>query len=101
MNFIVTLQDNDEMSHMRQKYMAEHLSFLEANQKGIEAAGPSFRTDNNEGAGGIWIVEADSGDAVHDLVKNDPFWPTGLRKSYTVLRWKQVFANGSRLINPA
>lgn len=99
MKFIVTFEDNDELSHMRQKHMAEHLSFLEANQGSIEAAGPLFRIESNEGAGGIWIVEADSGEAVHDLVKNDPFWPTGLRKSYTVLGWKQVFANGSRLVN--
>ncbi len=98
MKFIVTFEDNEEMSHMRQKYMAEHLSFLQSNQKSIEAAGPLFQVENNEGAGGIWIVDADSGDAVHDLVKSDPFWPTGLRKNYSVLGWKQVFADGERLI---
>ena len=101
MKFIVTFEDNDSMSHMRQEFMADHLSFLETNRDSIEAAGPLFRVENKEGAGGLWIVEADSGDAVHDLVKNDPFWPTGLRKSYTVLAWKQVFANGSRLVGPA
>jgi len=101
MKYIVTFEDNEEMAHMRQKHMAEHLSFLETNQGSIEAAGPLFQVENNEGAGGIWIVEANSADDVHDLVKSDPFWPTGLRKSYSVLGWKQVFCDGKQLINPA
>ena len=101
MKFIVTFEDNEEMAHMRQKHMVDHLSFLESNRASIDAAGPLFRVENNEGAGGIWVVEANSDEEVHNLVKSDPFWPTGLRKSYAVLGWKQVFANGKRLIDPA
>ena len=101
MKFVVTFEDNEEMSHMRQKHMSAHLSFLEANRKNIDAAGPLFRVDSKEGAGGIWIVDADSEDAVHELVKIDPFWPTGLRKGYTILGWRQVFADGKRLVDPA
>ena len=101
MKFIVIFEDNEEMGHMRQKHMLDHLSFLDTNKNSIEAAGPLFQIENNEGAGGIWIVEADSGEDVHNLVKSDPFWPTGLRKSYTVLGWKQVFLNGERQIDPA
>ena len=32
-----------------------------------------------------------------DLVHEDPFWPTGLRKSVRVLLWKRVFADGKSL----
>jgi uncharacterized protein YciI len=46
----------------------------------------------------LWFVEADSEDVVDALVKADPFWPTGLRRSVRVLRWSQVFAAGRRLI---
>ena len=35
---------------------------------------------------------------VERLVRDDPFWPTGLRQSVKVLEWKQVFAHGKRLI---
>ena len=101
MKFIVQFEDNEEMAHMRQKHMLEHLAFLETNHSSIDAAGPLFHFENNEPAGGIWIVEAEDQDAVHELVKSDPFWPTGLRKTYTVLGWKQVFANGKRLTKPA
>jgi hypothetical protein len=31
------------------------------------------------------------------LFANDPFWPTGLRRSARVLAWKQVYADGARL----
>ena len=101
MKFIITFEDNEELAHMRQEYMADHLAFLESNQNSIEAAGPLFQASNGQGAGGIWVVDADSEDAAHELVKSDPFWPTGLRKNYTVLGWKQVFANGKRLVEPA
>ena len=101
MKFIVTFEDNEDMSHMRQEYMAQHLSFLESNHKNIDAAGPLFHIEKNEAAGGIWIVNSESEETVHDLVKSDPFWPAGLRKNYTVLGWKQVFADGKRLIKPS
>jgi hypothetical protein len=35
---------------------------------------------------------------VDALVKEDPFWPTGLRRSVRVLEWSQVFRDGKRLI---
>jgi uncharacterized protein YciI len=43
-------------------------------------------------------VEAIDDAAVDALVRNDPFWPTGLRKSVRILAWAQVFADGERLI---
>ena len=100
MNFIVTFEDSEAMAHMRQKYLDDHFSFLIANQENIESAGPLFHASSGEGAGGMWTVETDTEEAVHELVKADPFWPTGLRKHYTVLGWKKAFADGKRLIHP-
>jgi hypothetical protein len=37
-------------------------------------------------------------DVVHALVKDDPFWPTGLRRSVRIPSWAQIFADGRRLI---
>ena len=100
MNFIVTFEDNETMGHMREKYLDDHFSFLTANQKSIQSAGPLLHLSSGESAGGMWIVEADSEEVVHALVKTDPFWSSGLRKHYTVLRWKKAFSDGKRLINP-
>lgn len=49
----------------------------------------------------MWIVEADAEEDVDRLVQEDPFWPTGLRKSYAIIKWTQVYAAGSRLIAPS
>jgi uncharacterized protein YciI len=43
-------------------------------------------------------VEAERDEDVQRLIENDPFRPTGLRKTVTIYRWKQVFASGRRSI---
>jgi uncharacterized protein YciI len=91
------LRGVDLSSEVRRHHMPAHLSFLERNASQIKAAGPLGASSGNP-AGGLWLVEADSSEAVDVLVKEDPFWPTGLRSSVRILSWSQVFANGKRLI---
>ena len=99
MKYIVLLEDNPTADpNIRSTHMEAHIQFLESNNAAIEAAGPLFENDD-AGAGGIWIVTADSESSVRALVEQDPFWPTGLRASIRVLKWTQVFANGQRLVN--
>ena len=77
---------------MRTKHMAEHLDFLKQNEKYISAAGPITDTADDAPAGGLWLVSARSHQDVKDLVEADPFYPTGLRKSFRILQWTQVFS---------
>jgi len=98
MLYVVLFEDDPNLgSDVRGQYMPAHLSFLDRNAARIKAAGP-LRASSGDPAGGLWIVEADSPDAVDALVREDPFWPTGLRRSVRVLSWSQVFADGRRLI---
>jgi len=97
MPYIVLFEDNEDQAHQRQAHMADHLAFLGQNAGAITAAGPLV-DQAGVGAGGLWLVEADSAAAVQDLVEADPFWPTGMRKSVRVLRWHQVFAEGEALV---
>jgi hypothetical protein len=100
MKYVVLFEDDPEVgSDVRRTYMSEHLAFLERSADQVESAG-ALRTTEGEGAGGIWIVEAESAVDVDSLVKQDPFWPTGLRKSVQILEWNQVFAGGQRLTTP-
>ncbi len=100
MNYIVLFEDNPDVdNNVRQQYMAEHLAFLARNSNAVKTAGPLSSLAGNP-AGGLWLVEADSADDVDELVKNDPFWPTGLRKSVRVLCWRKVFEDGVQLITP-
>jgi uncharacterized protein YciI len=97
MKFIVLFEDHtDAGADVRRNHMSEHLAFLERNSHMVNAAGP-LKTPSGQGAGGIWIVDANDAREVDYLVKEDPFWPTGLRKSVRVLAWNQVYAEGKRL----
>ena len=98
MKYIILFEDNSSVSpDIRKKHMPEHLAFLEENANIIDAAGP-LHDLTGKGAGGIWIVDTDSEEKVEQLIHDDPFWPTGLRKSYRILKWTRVFENGLRRI---
>lgn len=101
MKFIVLFEDAEDADPgIRKHHMAAHLAFLEAHSDHIVSAGPLAGVDG-EGRGGLWIVDSSSADEVERLVHDDPFWPTGLRKSHTILAWKQVYDAGKRLIDTA
>ncbi|AXS41076.1 YciI family protein [Breoghania sp. L-A4] len=95
--FVVLFQDNLDRANERPRHMAAHLEFLRRNADRIQAAGPLMRPDDGAGAGGLWLVSAENAETVETLVREDPFWPTGLRKDVTILGWKQVFRDGQRL----
>ena len=98
MLYAILFEDNTSLgSDVRSKHMPAHLSFLEKNARWIKAAGP-LRTPSSDAAGGLWLVEADGPDVVEALVKEDPFWPTGLRRAVRILIWSQVFAEGRRVL---
>ena len=98
MTFIILFEDDPAApADIRSRFMPAHLAFLEANANRISAAGPLAERAGAP-AGGLWIVDVESAEDAETLVRADPFWPTGLRKSYRVLAWRQVFANGQKQI---
>lgn len=98
MLFAVLFEDNPDLEvDPRARLMPAHLDFLERNAPNIKAAGP-LKDDAGATAGGLWLVEAGSAAEVQALVEDDPFWPSGLRKSVRILAWTQVFAEGRRQI---
>ncbi|MBM7045034.1 MULTISPECIES: YciI family protein [Rhizobium] len=88
--------DRRDAAVIRKEYLERHFTFLEANAASIRTAGPLSR-EGDTFAGGLWLVEAESSDDVDRLVKDDPFWSAGLRKSVQILAWNRVFMDGSRL----
>lgn len=96
MKFIALFEDAPGKSDLRGQHMSRHLKFLEENAETILAAGPLF--DGSTGAGGLWLLEAETPEAVQALVETDPFWSTGLRQSVTIRQWRQVFRDGTRQI---
>jgi len=97
-NFIILFEDNADLGpEIRREHLPAHIEFLKQNAAVISAAGPLAEMDGTP-SGGIWIVSAESAEAADALIKQDPFWPTGLRKSVRVLNWTKVFENGDVLI---
>ena len=87
MDYIVQFEDEPTQSHQRAAHMQDHLSFL-ARTPEIVRAGPLAGPEG--AAGGLWHVRTTSSEAVSQLVRTDPFWPTGLRKSVRILEWTVV-----------
>ena len=98
MHFAILFEDNDALAHKRAELMPEHLAFLERNKAVVHAAGPLNDNEFNRPAGGLWLVELEDQAAVQALIEEDPFWPTGMRKSVRILQWNRVFADGQKLI---
>ena len=90
MDYVVVFVDNEEKAGKRAEFMNGHLAFLRAHAEEISAAGPLKDAETGLPAGGLWLVSAETREAVIALVMADPFWPTGLRKSYRILEWKKV-----------
>jgi uncharacterized protein YciI len=98
MLYALLFTDDDAHADARRRLMPAHLDFLERHRDRIRAAGPLRDAADGTPTGGLWLVEADASEAVAALYQEDPFWPTGLRKSVRVLQWSQVFADGRRLV---
>jgi uncharacterized protein YciI len=92
LDYAVLFEDNDEKAGKRAEFMKEHLAFLRSNAEQISAAGPLKDAGTGLPAGSLWLARAGSHEEVTALVKADPFWPTGLRKSYKIVEWTKVHA---------
>ena len=98
MMFVVLFEDDPQRAGARAAHMPDHLAFLRRHAASVRAAGPLADAGDGAPAGGMWLVEASDRAGAQALVEEDPFWPTGLRKSVRILRWNQVFAEGRKLL---
>ena len=97
--FAVLFEDDPALAdEARRRHIADHLTFMERNATAVRAAGPLRDAGDGTPAGGLWLVEAEDRARVEALVREDSFWPTGLRRSVRVLAWNQVFAGGARRV---
>ena len=94
MSQIILFEDEDAADPgIRARHMPEHLAFLQRHQSHIQAAGP-LSTLAGQGAGGMWLLPGNDMAQGERLIREDPLWATGLRKSYKILTWTQVFCDG-------
>jgi uncharacterized protein len=90
MLFAVLFTDKPGHGSLRTEHLKAHIDWVAEHQDTVLVAG-SLRTDpGTVPRGGLWVVEAPSKEAVHDLMKSDPFYRCGLRESVEVLHWSKA-----------
>jgi uncharacterized protein YciI len=90
MLFAVLFTDKPGHGALRSEQLSAHIDWVEAHGDAVLVAG-SLRAEPEEvPKGGLWIVEAPSKQAVLELMRSDPFYVCGLRRSVEVFHWSKA-----------
>lgn len=90
MLFAVLFTDKPGQGALRTQHLQAHIDWVADHQDTVLVAGSLRHEPQDVPRGGLWIVEAESKQAVHDLMVTDPFWTCGLRQSVEVLHWSKA-----------
>ena len=90
MLFAVLFTDRPDQGHLRAEYLQAHIDWVADHQAQVRVAGSLREEPGQVPKGGLWIVEAVSREAVHQLMQSDPFWTCGLRERVEVLHWSKA-----------
>ncbi len=91
MLFAVIFRDKPSHGPVRQQWLGAHLRWVDEHRAVVRVAGSLRRETGEVPIGGLWIVEAESKQAVDALLRTDPFWTAGLRESVEILHWSKAF----------
>lgn len=92
-NYIRYVDDQESIAAIRPTHRA-YLAGLLAEGK-LAAAGPFA-----DGAGALFIYEADSAEAAEEFAAKDPYTIGGVIKEHTIEPWQLVYSNTSLLQQP-
>ena len=92
-NYIRYVDDQEAIAAIRPTHRA-YLAGLLAEGK-LAAAGPFA-----DGAGALFIYEADSAGAAEEFAAKDPYTIGGVIKEHTIEPWQLVYSNTSLLQQP-
>ena len=87
MLFVVLFTDRPDQGDLRATHLQAHIEWVSAHQEQVRVAGSLREELEQVPKGGLWIVESDSKESVHQLMQTDPCWTCGLRQSVEVLHW--------------
>lgn len=90
MLFAVIFTDRPGQGALRSTHLQVHIDWVAAHQAQVRVAGSLRDEPDQIPKGGLWIVEAPSKEAVHQLMQTDPFWTCGLRQRVEVLHWSKA-----------
>ena len=90
MLFAVIFTDKPGQGALRSAHLQAHIEWVAMHKASVLVAGSLRHEPADVPKGGLWIVESESKEAVHTLMKSDPFFTCGLRESVEVLHWNKA-----------
>lgn len=78
MLYLVYLEDIPDNMRIRKPLLDAHMAHMTAHRQAIRLGGPILRDDGSAPAGGVLIIEAESKQAVIELIDADPYNQAGL-----------------------
>jgi len=90
MLFAVLFTDRPCQGALRAEHLQAHIDWVAQHADAVRVAGSLRAEPGDVPKGGLWIVEAESKESVHQLMQTDPFWTCGLRQSVEVLHWSKA-----------
>lgn len=98
MLFAVRFQDDPSLADIRRENLGLHIEWLDKNSDSVLVGGSLRREPNDNPIGGLWVVDAESKEAVQSLIESDPFWKKGLRIDVEILHWSKAFEERKVLV---
>ena len=90
MLFVVLFTDFPGHGALRAQHLQAHIDWVAEHADTVRVAGSLRVEPGDVPKGGLWIVEAESKEAIHQLMQTDPFWTCGLRERVEVLHWNKA-----------
>ncbi len=98
MLFAVLFTDKPDHGALRTEHLQSHIEWVDQHKDKVLVAGSLRHEPNDIPKGGLWVVEAESKQAVLELLKTDPFYIRGLRQSVEVLHWSKALQHHKALV---
>ena len=89
MRFVIYCKDKPDSLELRKATREAHLAHVEAADVDIVIAGPLL--DGETRIGSMFVVDADSAEAVHAFSESDPYRQAGLFGQVDIHPFHQVF----------
>jgi uncharacterized protein len=96
--FAVIFTDKPSHGDMRAEHLQAHIEWVDAHKDKVLVAGSLRHEPSDIPRGGLWVVEAESKQAVFELMKSDPFYTCGLRQGVEVLHWSKALQYHKALV---
>ncbi len=98
MLFAVFFTDKPDHGALRAGQLGAHVQWVDEHKEKVLVAGSLRHEPSDVPKGGLWIVDAESKQAVFELMKTDPFYACGLRQGVEVFHWSKALQDHKALV---